>query len=422
MTTQQLNLNSSEEKLIWYGLTLTYPFFAFGGLYIMGSVLGWMIFAVVLLRWYVNGKDKSSAIPAIVWLWVIGGFFMLLALLIAHSNWDLGIAKTIKSSIGWAKGWALMPLFLFIGAFVDIKPQLVIRAVCILSFHTLIFAVVTIVLYAVGIYGDLFISPLKIIGGPGESFFTVSLFGLNPETGVGRWRFFTPWAPAAGFMACIFLIFTCQEKECFWKNTGLLGSFVMCLLSQSRVGWVIYIALTPLCFFSKYFKNPVMLIVIGLTIPVITLLGESLFYWINSTYLDIKASRPDSTRVRNTLKALALQRWETEAPIWGHGIVEKGPNIVKGMPIGSHHSWYGLLFVKGIVGLFALAIPLAFTCIYLFWNSLKSQICYTAALMAVVIICYSFFENLEILSFIYWPALLWMGIALNPLKSGEQYV
>ncbi|WP_157471050.1 hypothetical protein [Colwellia sp. PAMC 20917] len=24
----------------------------------MGSVLGWMIFAVVLLRWYANGKDK----------------------------------------------------------------------------------------------------------------------------------------------------------------------------------------------------------------------------------------------------------------------------------------------------------------------------------------------------------------------------
>ena len=32
------------------------------------------------------------------------------------------------------------------------------------------------------------------------------------------------------------------------------------------------------------------------------------------------------------------------------------------------------------------------------------------------------FENLEILSFIYWPALLWVGISLNPLKSGEANV
>ncbi len=151
-------------------------------------------------------------------------------------------------------------------------------------------------------------------------------------------------------------------------------------------------------------------------------MGEPLFHWLNDSYSDIKASRPDSTRVRNTLEVLALQRWEAEAPIWGHGIVERGPKIVEGMPIGSHHSWYGLLFVKGIVGLLALAIPLAYTCLYLFWHSLKSQICYTAALMAIVFICYSFFENLEILSFIYWPALLWIGIALNPLKSGETYV
>jgi len=42
--------------------------------------------------------------------------------------------------------------------------------------------------------------------------------------------------------------------------------------------------------------------------------------------------------------------------------------------------------------------------------------------MIIVFICYSFFENLEILAFIYWPALLWIGMALNPRKTGEVYV
>ena len=292
---------------------------------------------------------------------------MLLALLIAHSNWDLGVAKTVKSSIGWAKGWALLPLFLFIGAFVDIKPALLIRAVCIVSFHSLLFALLSILIYLTGFQGDIFVSPLKAIGGPGESFFTVSLFGLNPETGFGRWRFFAPWAPAAGFMACIFLIFCSQEKNNFWRYSGLLGSFIMCLLSQSRVGWAIYVAIAPLCFLYKYFKNPLLLIFVGLILPTFILLSEPLINWLSSGYADIKASRPDSTRVRQTLERLALQRWESEAPIWGHGIVEKGPKIVEGMPIGTHHSWYGLLFVKGIVGLLALAIPLIFTSIYLFW-------------------------------------------------------
>lgn len=422
MATQQFNPASTEEKLIWYGLILTYPFFAFGGLYIMGSVIGWMIFTIVLLRWYINGKDKRAAIPAIIWLWIMSGLVMLIALLIAHLNWDLGITKTIKSSIGWAKGWALIPLFLFIGAFSDIKPTLIIRGVCILSFHSLIFALLTVAIYMTGINGDLFISPLQVISSPGDSFFTVSLFGLNPETGAGRWRFFAPWAPAAGFMACLFLIFSCQEKDRFWKYSGLLGSFMMCLLAQSRVGWVVYMALAPLCLLRKEIYNPRWLLFFGVIIPVIALLGEPLFDWLNNNYLDLKASRPNSTRVRHTLEVLALQRWESEAPIWGHGIVERGPKIVEGMAIGSHHSWYGLLFVKGIIGLLALAIPLLFTSLYLLWTSKKSQICYTAMLMLFVIICYSFYENLEILSFILWPAFLWIGISLNPLKSGEKHV
>ena len=77
---------------------------------------------------------------------------------------------------------------------------------------------------------------------------------------------------------------------------------------------------------------------------------------------------------------------------------------------------------KGIVGLLALAIPLSITAIYLVLNSFRNPINYTATLMCVVFICYSFFENLEILSFLYWPALLWIGIALNPMKSGVKYV
>ena len=41
---------------------------------------------------------------------------VLVALWAGHMNWGLGVGKTIKSTIGWAKGWALLALFPAAGA------------------------------------------------------------------------------------------------------------------------------------------------------------------------------------------------------------------------------------------------------------------------------------------------------------------
>ena len=421
MATCTLNRNTTEEKLVWYAMVLTYPCFAIGALYVSGSVIGWMIFGVAMLRWYIKGIDNSAYLPSIVWLWIGGGLVLLLALFIAHANWDLGLGKTIKSTIGWAKGWALLPLFLFLGAMVNIKREIIIRAACIIAIHSLFFGVITIAAYIVKLPADLFVSPLKVVGGPGPDFFTVSFYGLNPETGMGRWRFFAPWAPAAGFMACMLFIFCSLEKNTSYRNWGIAGCVVMCLLSQSRAGWAIFIMLIPMLMFLGKIKSPLMLIIIGVITCIFLLAAEAIYDWIYTLYSDIKAARPDSTRVRSALANIAVQRWETEAPIWGHGIVERGPKIVEFMPIGTHHSWYGLLFVKGIVGLLALAIPLLFTALYLLLTSYHSPMSPSAFCMVMVLVCYSFFENLEILAYLYWPALLWIGMALNPKKSGACY-
>lgn len=418
MATQSINPVSTEERLIWFGLVATYPLYFLGALYISGSVLGYLILGVVLLRLFVEGnKDYSKQIPAMAWLWMAAMFVMLVALWIGHSNWSLGTGKTIKSSIGWAKGWALMALFIVLGGILPLRPQLIIRGVCILCWHTFIFSVVTFVLYKVGFPGELFVSPLKVVGGPGPNFFTVSLFGLNPETGGGRWQFFGPWAPAAGLLACIYLVFCLQEKDPGWRKKGILGATVMVLLSQSRAGWAIFVCLFPMVMFSDKFREPWFLLTAGFLIPALLILGLPLFEFLMDSYEQIKASRPASTRVRAALANIALQRWESEAYWFGHGIVERGPKLVEGMPIGSHHSWYGLLFVKGLVGLLALAIPMFISSIYLFFYSQFSKIAQTGLCLLAVFVCYSFFENLEILSYLYWPALLWLGMAFNPVNT-----
>lgn len=414
--------NTTEAKLIYWSLIFTYPIYAIGGLYITGSALGWAVLGIILLRAFIEGKNVFSSVPMMVWLWVIGMLTMLLALWIAHAQWSLGTTQTIKSTVGWAKGWALIALFPLIGSLVSITPESLVRGACIVCKHTAIFGLVTFLFYSLRIPGQLFVSPLQILGGAGDVFFTVSLYGMNPETGAGRWQFFAPWAPAAGFLSCILVIFCLQEQDKGIRNWGVFGCIVMVLLSQSRAGLAIFLTIVPVFLLAKQLKNPWVLLALGLFIPLVLVLGEPLYEWVMDSYQQVKESRPASTRVRAALENLAVQRWRDEAPVWGHGVVESGPKLVEFMPIGSHHSWFGLLFVKGLVGLIALAIPMGLSMIYFLFYFQQNIQARAALCFLLVFGCYSFFENLEILAYLYWPALFWLGMAFKQIQIRGSHV
>jgi hypothetical protein len=422
MQSQTPYQTTTEAKLIYWALIATYPIYAIGGLYITGSALGWVVLGIILLRSFVEGKNVFSSVPIMVWLWIIGMLVMLLALWIAHAQWSLGTAKTIKSTVGWAKGWALIAIFPLLGSLVSIKPESIVRGACIVCKHTAIFGALTFLLYSLRIPGHLFVSPLQMLGGAGDVFFTVSFYGMNPETSAGRWQFFAPWSPAAGFLSCILIIFCLQEKDKNLRNWGVIGCFIMVLLSQSRAGLAIFIVIVPVFLLAKQLKNPWVLITLGVFVPIVLVLGEPLYELIMDSYQQVKESRPESTRVRSALENLAVQRWQSEAPIWGHGAVESGDKLVEFMPIGTHHTWFGLLFIKGLVGLIALALPMGISVIYfLFYFQQNIQV-RAALCFLIVFFSYSFFENLEILAYLYWPALFWIGMSFKQIQSRGSYV
>ena len=408
-----------EEKLIKGFLVWSYPIYFLGGTYLIGSIIGWILIMLLVLRVLVQPELLPKQIPAMVWLWILAMIIMLFALWIGHANWYLGLAKTIKSSIGWAKGWALIAVFILIGAVANINPKHLIRGTCMVAFHTAIFAAITILFSIIRLPGELFVSPVQFIGGPGPAFFTVSLYGLNPETGAARWQFFAPWSPAAGMLACLYVVICSAEKDKVWRRRGIIGCLAMCLLSQSRAGWAIFIGLLPLLAMGDKIRQPPVLFAAGVIFTLVLTLGQPVIDALMQGYEDVKNQRPESTRVRSTLASIALQRWQSEAFWFGHGIVEQGPKIVEGMPIGSHHSWYGLLFVKGLVGLLSLLIPMCITLLYLFAHALFYPLARIAFFLMLVIVGYSFFENLEILSYLFWPALVLIGMAFNPAKLVE---
>jgi hypothetical protein len=346
---------------------------------------------------------------------------MLLALEVGHMNQNLGTGQTIKSTIGWAKGWALLALFPLIGACLHIRLETIIKAAGWVALGTLLLTPIFLVAPMVGLPKILFVSPLKLVGGPGPEFFAVQLYSIEPTDGSTRLRYFTPWSPAAGMIANMYLIFALSDKRKFWKWMGILSALAMILTSKSRLALAAALFIWPVVIAVGEAKRPGMWFLATLGLLLLTPMAQGILDWVDGTLNSIKSMRADSTRVRELLGDIAIERWRTEAPIWGHGIVERGPHAVEYMPIGSHHTWFGLLFVKGAVGAIALAVPLIWSTIEFallaFTRSAAGRIAFG---MVLLMSFYSIGENLEILAYLMWPGLIVMGIAARELREGSE--
>ncbi len=382
-----------------------------GGLYIAGPVIGWLLAALVFADLYL-GRKSIAIIPVTVWVWIAGMAAMLVILWIGHSNFALGAGQTIKSSIGWAKGWALIALFPLAGAVLDIRLSVLARAVCRLGIWTLVILPLFLIAPFIGLPETLWVSPLRAVGGPGPEYFATILYTIEPGAGTPRWQFFAPWSPAAGMVAVIYLFIAAQEKSLPWRLIGMTGFLAIALLSQSRLALVAIAVVAPIVWATARMDKGWLWWLGAAAVLLVGLFGLEIMAGIEKLASDFSSARADSSRVRAALGRIALERWENEAFWFGHGIVENGPHLVEYMPIGSHHSWYGLLFVKGLLGALALGVPLLLTLARLAWVARAGQVQRTGFALTLVLALYSFGENLEILAYLFWPALIVIGKAL----------
>lgn len=403
---------SIPERLIAAAIGGTWALWFVGGLYIAGPALGWILALILCWRAYVAPAWRRPNLPFAAALWGFAMLAMLLILWVGHTANDLGAGQTIKSSIGWAKGWALMALFVMAGAGLTIRPEIIYRAVCRLGRVTLFLLPLFLLAPALGLPQTLFVSPLKILGGAGDEYFAVTLYTLEAGSGVPRWQFFAPWSPAAGMVAVVHFLCAVEEKNRGWKATGMAAALAMILLSQSRLAFIALLMVLPVSWAMTNFRRRRVWVSGAIALLLAGWTGPFLLNVARQLHSDFAGARPDSSRVRDTLGRIAAERWENEAYWFGHGIVENGPHLVEYMPIGSHHSWYGLLFVKGLAGLFALLLPLVVT-LFAIMTRRNAAARRTGLSMLLVLGIYSFGENLEMLAYLYWPALILIGIALK---------
>ena len=413
-----------EDRLVALALIGTWPVYAIGGLYVLGPVLGVLLTALFCARAYVRAGTATAPppIPFGVWVWIAAMLIMLLALLMGHWTQGLSLGQTIKSTIGWAKGWALFAMFPLAGACLHIKAETVIKATSVTALISLLLTPVLFMAPKVGLPPTLFVSPLKAVGGPGPEFFAVQLYSMDPGDGLPRWRYFTPWSPAAAMIGNMYLILAIEDRRKVWRWIGILSALAIIALSKSRLGMVAALVIWPTAWAVSRLGRPGVWLTSALPGFLLLLLSGPILRWLDQLYSGLRGMRADSSRVREALGRLALDRWRDEAPVWGHGIVESGSHYVQFMPIGSHHTWFGLLFVKGAVGAGALAIALVWSLIEFAALSLTRRIGRAALAILLLMCLFTIGENLEILAYLLWPGLLIMGSAMAACARGREQV
>jgi len=404
-------INTIEERIVKFNIQYIWIFYFSGLLYLMGSSVGWILMLVFCYR-FIRGEDFH--IHWLVYVWITAMLVQLLTIFVAHVNHELGMSSLIKSSIGWAKGWSLMGIFPLIAS-LKIRSSVITKSMMTLAKWTLYITPIVILAALLKLPSNLYVSPLKFLAS--ISFFEVELYGLNASTGFPRWRLFTPWGPALGLYGNLLLAFCFSQKQLANRGIGITAALIMITLSQSRMGMLCCLLIPCFCFFLFKLKSLRFLIIVSILSPILFALIPLGLEMAQDFLQYIHSARADSSRVRAALERIALERWLNEAPIWGHGIVEIGNHYVEYMPIGSHLTWLGLLFVKGIVGFIAFAIPLVVTIIWLIFSYMttehQSDTFYqyrTALHLSLTFSAYSFTENLEILAYLHWPALLYISL------------
>ncbi len=405
------------ETLIWYYIIGTYAIYYIGGLYLFAPLLAIFLTGYLLKKWWLQTPDTPEqervrvSIPAWVWLICVG--VIAIAALVGGISADLPTSKIIFTLVNrWFRTFALMALFPLIGH-LQIRPQLIYRAACIFCIQSLVLVLLFTLLsnlFNSSIYS--FVSPLSKFGG-GELYYDVRLFGAVIDVSEKRLQMIAPWPPALGLVGDIFFCLCMQEKEKKLKILGMMGAAALVISSVSRAA-IVCLPLIPIIswLLASFASSWIMFFISGIILSGTIFLSE-IKDKVDEFATAVNEYRGGSSKARDLLKQLALDGWR-ESPIWGHGtMTENGPASVGFRGIGSHHTWYGILYAYGIVAAIPFAIALLWSLFDLITKVGTHKHANAGICILFVLLIFSTVDNIDTLTYLYWPGLVVLGIAFN---------
>lgn len=421
------------EKVIWYYIIGIYGIYYIGGLYLFAPLLAVCLSLYLVKQWWNETDDTPESekirlsAPAYVWLITMG--LVAIVAIIGGIDFDLGPFKIISTLVNrWFRTWSLLALFPLIGH-LNIRPQLIYRAVCIFCIQSLVLVPLFYLLaHVFDTHTYSFISPLARFGG-GTIFYDVKIFGSLLDVGEKRLQMIAPWPPALGLIGNIFFCLCLHEPNKKIRILGMAGAAALTLGSVSRAA-IITLPVVPIfTWVLVNFANPWLQIGLGSVAAGGAIFSANIKDAFDTFALQVREYRSGSTRARDAIQQLALNAWRDDAPIWGHGTFsENGPVSVGSRGIGSHHTWYGILYAHGLVGTVPLAIALAWSLMDLLLKLKNHPSASAGFSVLLTLLIFSVVDNIDGLAYLYWPGLVVLGIAfkgkesLEVVKRGVSYV
>ncbi|MEM8675734.1 MAG: O-antigen ligase family protein [Cyanobacteria bacterium P01_G01_bin.67] len=406
------------EQVIWYLAIATLPLYLIGSLYIVVPLTGTALTIYALWQWRVQTVDTPLEsrvyISPTAWVWLVTSLIILLALVVSHFNFDLGLKQIVFSTVNnWYRRWAIIPMFILGGHFL-IRPKLMYRAGCIIALQAAALIVVGTILTNLGVPELAYDSPLAVFGGGGDHYEVHLLQNALQD----RIYAFSPWYTSTGTLGNFFFFLVWEEKAPKWRLAGLISALILIAVSQSRAALLcVPFVLVVVWLVRNIFSTQVQLLSsLGCFIlGIFAFQIGKIFNFAQDQFNNFRGKDSlYSSRIRNILYRATIKKWWTDAPIWGHGRLEEtGPRYLAQMPLGSHNTWLGALYTYGLVGFTAVAIACSFTFFNLIIRARQSNTTKVGLCLFISLFVSSFTDSVEYVNYAYWHAWLFIGIALR---------
>lgn len=382
-----------------------------------------LVNAVLVLRGLVRHRSTDPSVVGIALLWWLVGSLQVLSVTI---NWlrasePLGdlLHKLLSTP---TTGWFVLGAIFLIGPMVRDDGRLT-RSFCVLGLYMLTIGVFSLGLARIGGGEALWFTspPGHLVPDhmtPLKAWFRVSPYGheLLGDSLLPRLQLFYSWSTMLGFAGIGVVFIGLGEPRRSLRMLALAGGLFALVTSASRAAMLAFLV-AAMGYAWLRSRDPALrsmvLACAGLVATLTTAFGYTPDVILAQLYDALTSLRSGSSAARHWVYQASLEAF-WERPILGYGWI--GPDVHPNVPIplGSHSSLYGTLYLGGAATVVSMLVAMLTTLTYLGLRALRGGRAHQAAFMiALCLVIMAYGEGITSFILPCAPILCWVAGTLE---------